>query len=325
MPSISSSTAVRSAATPATSTRLSLGASGAAVRELQTLLKTVGLYGANVDGKFGPMTDAAVKAFQRKYGLAVDGWAGPQTMAKLRAVAAAKTSSTSSTSSSGKLAQGAKGPAVVDLQQRLQALGFYHAAVGGTFGPATDAAVRAFQRANGLQVDGWAGPQTLAKLKALTTPGTSTPATTTPATTNAPANIQSAIDWAKTQQGAPYVGGASPFRFGTPGDGRTYQMAGQHAYVSPRGVIGYDCSGFVVTVLKHAGINLPYGSSSQMKANLPAVPKDQLQPGDLLVKNGHVALYIGNGQLIESVPGGVRVASADKYVNDPAYVGRRPG
>ncbi|MER2559248.1 MAG: NlpC/P60 family protein [Myxococcaceae bacterium] len=126
------------------------------------------------------------------------------------------------------------------------------------------------------------------------------------APTGAPANIQAAIDFGLSQQGAPYVGGGSPFRFGKPGDGNTYQMEGQKAYVSPKGVVGYDCSGLMVTMLKKAGIDLSgMASSRAMKAQLPQVPKDQLQPGDLLVKNGHVAMYIGNGQMIESVPGGV--------------------
>lgn len=149
----------------------------------------------------------------------------------------------------------------------------------------------------------------------------------TPSTsTGAPANVQAAIDFGLSQQGAPYVGGASPFRFGKPGDGKSYRMEGQNSYVSPKGVVGYDCSGFVVTTLKKAGIDLSgMASSRAMKARLPQVPKDQLQPGDLLVKNGHVAMYIGNGQMIESVPGGVHVTSASKYINDPSYSGHRPG
>lgn len=148
----------------------------------------------------------------------------------------------------------------------------------------------------------------------------------TPPATGAPANIQAAIDFGLSQLGAPYVGGASPFRFGTPGDGRTYQMQGQKPYVSPRGVVGYDCSGLMVTMLKKAGIDISrYGSSRAMKSGLPEVPKDQLRPGDLLVKNGHVAMYIGNGQMIESVPSGVKVSDASKYINDPAYSGHRPG
>lgn len=148
----------------------------------------------------------------------------------------------------------------------------------------------------------------------------------TPSATGASPRIQAAIDFGLTQLGAPYVGGASPFRFGTPGNGQTYQMQGQHAYVSPKGVVGYDCSGFVVTMLKKAGIDLGRMASSRaMLAGLPAVSKSALQPGDLLVKNGHVAMYIGNGQMLESVPGGVKVSPASKYINDPAYSGRRPG
>jgi len=46
-------------AQPATQ-RLENGASGAAVRELQQLLKAAGLYGKNVDGRFGPVTQAVV-------------------------------------------------------------------------------------------------------------------------------------------------------------------------------------------------------------------------------------------------------------------------
>ena len=67
-----------------TSGRLVRGASGAAVRELQAMLRELGLYSANVGGNFGPLTDAAVRAFQRKHGLKVDGWAGPKTLAALK-------------------------------------------------------------------------------------------------------------------------------------------------------------------------------------------------------------------------------------------------
>ncbi len=147
-----------------------------------------------------------------------------------------------------------------------------------------------------------------------------------PASAPATAGIQAAIDFGRSQVGAPYVGGASPFRFGTPGDGRTYQMAGQKPYVSPQGVVGYDCSGLMVTMLKKAGIDISrFSSSRAMKQGLPEVPKDQLRPGDLLVKNGHVAMYLGDGQMIEAVPGGVHVTSASEYLKDPAYSGHRPG
>ncbi|MDP3235375.1 MAG: NlpC/P60 family protein [Myxococcales bacterium] len=147
------------------------------------------------------------------------------------------------------------------------------------------------------------------------------------AAASAPASgIDAAIAFGMSQLGAPYVGGASPFRFGKPGNGNTYQQAGQRAYVSQKGVVGYDCSGLMVTMLKKAGIDISrFSSSRSMKSGLPEVSKQALQPGDLLVKNGHVSMYIGDGKMIESVPSGVRVTSASKYINDPSYTGHRPG
>lgn len=64
-----------------------------------------------------------------------------------------------------RLVKGATGPEVVALQRMLNALGFYKARIDGSFGPVTDRAVRAFQARFGLEVDGWAGPKTLAALQ----------------------------------------------------------------------------------------------------------------------------------------------------------------
>jgi hypothetical protein len=63
------------------------------------------------------------------------------------------------------LKQGSSGPDVKDLQENLKNLGFDPKGVDGNFGPGTEAAVRAFQAANGLGVDGKVGPNTLAALQ----------------------------------------------------------------------------------------------------------------------------------------------------------------
>ncbi len=58
------------------------------------------------------------------------------------------------------LSRGSSGSDVVDLQNRLRQLGLYSGPVDGRFGPATEAAVRAFQQSRGLAVDGIVGPAT---------------------------------------------------------------------------------------------------------------------------------------------------------------------
>ena len=61
------------------STTLRIGASGDAVRCLQTTLDAAGFDSGPVDGAFGPVTYRATVAFQRARGLVVDGIVGPQT------------------------------------------------------------------------------------------------------------------------------------------------------------------------------------------------------------------------------------------------------
>ena len=68
------------------------------------------------------------------------------------------------------LRRGAEGPAVRELQALLRDQGA-QVAVDGDFGPATEAAVRAFQRSQGLAADGVVGPRTLAKLRGAGTLG----------------------------------------------------------------------------------------------------------------------------------------------------------
>ena len=60
--------------------------------------------------------------------------------------------------------RGASGATVTEIQTRLKAWGYYDGAVDGVYGSRTEAAVRWFQRKNGLSVDGQVGNQTLAAL-----------------------------------------------------------------------------------------------------------------------------------------------------------------
>lgn len=60
--------------------------------------------------------------------------------------------------------KGSSGAAVTEIQTRLKNWGYYSGAVDGVYGSKTEAAVKYFQRKNGLSVDGQVGNQTLAAL-----------------------------------------------------------------------------------------------------------------------------------------------------------------
>lgn len=65
---------------------LQRGSSGAAVVTLQQVLKNTGDFSIEVNGTFGPKTDTAVRAFQKRKGLVIDGIVGPNTWRALSKV-----------------------------------------------------------------------------------------------------------------------------------------------------------------------------------------------------------------------------------------------
>ena len=62
---------------------------------------------------------------------------------------------------------------------------------------------------------------------------------------------------------------------------------------------GFDCSGFTSYVYKHFGVSLPRTSGGQSGVGT-AVTKANLQAGDLVIYSGHVAIYLGGGNVIHS-------------------------
>ena len=156
-------------------TALREGASGQNVRLVQFWLKIAHtvysrLNDLTVDGKFGAATTAAVKRFQTYFGLTSDGVVGRTTWNKLYEVyndIANKLLSSSLRPGEypGILRRGSSGTAVRELQFYLYLLSAYESsipAVGidGSFGAATENAVRAYQRFAGLTVDGVVGRAT---------------------------------------------------------------------------------------------------------------------------------------------------------------------
>lgn len=129
------------------------GSTGTEVRQIQTALKRQGYYNGAVDGIFGSATQTAVRKFQAAKGLTVDGICGSATLNALGIGG-----------SSTVLRKGSSGSGVKQVQQRLANWGYYSGAVDGVYGSATEAAVRKFQRNNGLSADGICGVKTLSAM-----------------------------------------------------------------------------------------------------------------------------------------------------------------
>ncbi|MCE7793657.1 peptidoglycan-binding protein [Salipaludibacillus sp. CUR1] len=128
------------------------GQSNEHVLELKDLLSENGIFGEPETGAWSSVytsaTENAVRQFQQKYGLLVDGVAGNQTVGAL----------------SG-LEKGDEGELVTNLQEDLEALGYYNFGVDGIFGPVTEQAVIDLQNDEGVQdEEGVAGPYTYAAL-----------------------------------------------------------------------------------------------------------------------------------------------------------------
>lgn len=140
------------------------GCTGDAVKTLQDKLNALGYNSGSVDGIFGAKTYAAVTAFQKANSLGVDGIVGKLTWGKIYGVSPAMPVETTTVVGRPTVSYGSRGDAVRKLQELLNALGYDCGSVDGIFGSKTKAAVLAFQKANGLGVDGIVGPLTWAKL-----------------------------------------------------------------------------------------------------------------------------------------------------------------
>ena len=115
------------------------GSYGTNVTNLQRALIGLGFLSGSADGRYGRMTEEAVRKFQKAYGLQVDGSAGKKTMTALK-------------------------NAVVTLQSDLARKGYASGTINGVYGNGTKSAVAAYQKAMGITANGVAGPKTLQKL-----------------------------------------------------------------------------------------------------------------------------------------------------------------
>lgn len=189
---------------------------------------------------------------------------------------------------------GDEGSDVAEIQAALARQG-YDVVADGAFGPATQAAVRSYQAAHGLDSDGLVGNMTYQSLM-----GRSMPEVSRGSNYIARRVINSSLNYV----GVPYVFGGT----------------------TPR---GFDCSGFTRYVFAQAGISLPRTADAQYEVGTP-VSRSNLRPGDLVFFStytygaSHVGIYMGSGKFINaSSSRGVVVASLDSSYWASTYIGAR--
>ena len=83
---------------------------------------------------------------------------------------------------------------------------------------------------------------------------------------------------------------------------------------------GADCSGFTMSVLGKYGISLPHSSKAQANCG-ERIDLSEIQPGDLVFYGGknihHVAIYIGNGQIVNAQSANTGIVISGMYYNTP--------
>lgn len=244
---------------------LRVGASGPDVRELQKLLRQVGLAIKKADGKFGPATKTAVQKFQAARKLGASGTVGKVTVAALREAAmggSAKhlgTGGYDDTVGAGRsqslgdripVRRGMSGRDVKMLQSFLKRTG-QKVTVDGEFGATTAKAVKAFETKNTLNVDGLVDADDIAVLRGQAAAGKNAKAAPPPlqlapgdratvgadglaiAPANAPEPVKQIIASGNKIAKAKYIYGG--------GHGKWEDA-------------GYDCSGSVSYALHFAGL-----------------------------------------------------------------------
>jgi peptidoglycan hydrolase-like protein with peptidoglycan-binding domain len=129
------------------------------VRAVQQTLNSRGFQAGPADGTMNPRTQQALREFQKSENLEDSGRLNPRTLAAL-GVPEDQAASAGASRPAPLFAS----PTIREMQHRLNLLGFHTGTPDGVLGPRTRAALRAFQRAENLEVTGEPNRRTLAAL-----------------------------------------------------------------------------------------------------------------------------------------------------------------
>ena len=85
---------------------------------------------------------------------------------------------------------------------------------------------------------------------------------------------------------------------------------------------GADCSGFVMSVYANFGVSLPHSSSGDRSVGTAVDGLANAQPGEIICYSGHVAIYIGNGQIVHASTAKTGIKISDVNYRTPLGVRR---
>lgn len=313
---------------------LTEGMNDASVPALQQRLMDLYYMGADeTTDYYGPQTAQAIKYFQRKHGLAVDGAAGPETQALLFSDQAKEYS----------MALGAEGYDVERMQERLMALGYPISTTSGYFGEETEKAVKYFQRMNGLTDDGSVGHMTEELIysgeaeKALEyeapkkESGSSSSGNKGNSSSSGGGNKGGGSSGESSSSGSSGGGGGSSYT-ANPGSVEAFidvalAQVGKGYTLGAKGPDEFDCSGFVYYALKQSGNGIGYMTSGGWASSgYTTVGWDDLQRGDIVCVSGHVAIYLGDGQVVDASSGqdAIVVRNMGSWFQSRFICGKRP-
>jgi peptidoglycan hydrolase-like protein with peptidoglycan-binding domain len=133
------------------------------VLTVQLLLRQDGDYTGAVDGVWGPDSQAALERYQQRHALEATGSMNLATAATM-GLDPGSIWGLAPASAPAVNGQMLRPRSVQAIQRRLRGNGYYYGPIDGVWGAGTEAAIERFQQSRGLQVDGQAGPQTVAAL-----------------------------------------------------------------------------------------------------------------------------------------------------------------
>ena len=217
---------------------------------------------------------------------------------------AAEAASSSDETSAETLRRGDSGASVEQLQSALNDRGA-DLPVTGFFGSMTEDAVQDVQSSAGIAVDGVVGADTRAALEG-GSGSVDSGSEATISTTSAPAG-GAAVSTASTSTSGNAIVDSARAALGTP-----------YAW-GESSLSGMDCSGLVAYAYGQAGIDVPRTSSQQAAAG-QSISQSELQPGDLVVWPGHVAIYSGDGKIIDASGSKQQVVEREIWGNPTDYV-----